>query len=237
MYLQPTDTVPAVDSTDEFDQTAAHDHRPGFICPLGDWPPRTAAAPMHVSPSIREFMAQEAERRCTELERRIKELESDLEEEKAKSQRFASDFNFALENSDWHLSDFSNVFARRIDDLEISVGYEKGRADAATKRCQGLERIVASLAEHIDALNADLIHEVGHSFEDIVKWNARKTETELEIMTTANVNAFVKNLRTKLDLGDPSKLSVELQHRLIDLFTAAVTGRNYEEIAQAKKCA
>src|SRR5690606_17433464 len=185
MYLQPTDTVPAVDSTDEFDQTAAHDHRPGFICPHGDWP-RTAAAPIHVSPSIREYMAQEAERRCDELERRIKELESDFENEKAKSRQAVRDFDFALENHDWHVKDLNNAYVRRIKELEeqlksqdrkstrlnSGLQYHKDRADAATKRCQGLERIVASLAEHIDALNADLIHEVGHSFEDIVKWNA-----------------------------------------------------------------
>lgn len=69
---------PEVSRVNDFDQSVKHDHRPGIVCPAGDWPTPKAFSmgkeiPPHVSPAILEF--------------RIKELESDLEDAKAECRR------------------------------------------------------------------------------------------------------------------------------------------------------
>ena len=74
---------PEIERTSDFDQTAAHDHRPNVTCPAGDWPKAEAEAdakgPRHVSPAILEYRIEELERELAERDKRISQLEGLVE--------------------------------------------------------------------------------------------------------------------------------------------------------------
>ncbi len=182
--------APEVSRVNDFDQSVKHDHRPGNVCPAGDWPTPKVYS---MAPSILEF--------------RIKELETDLENEKRMSARkgmaiaeledqrsihfeqitsdavkivdLTCDLKSAREEVKKEKEQFANLKKWAIKAEETlrlaaailpedaqDVSQIEHEIELRDKRIVELEGLVTRLAKHIDIMDADTIFITGNSLAE-----------------------------------------------------------------------